>query len=418
MDPNEGQENPNQRPEEKRESAVNRAQAIRRDYSRVRTGVNAGRQVATQGGKVAVQAGRAAAQAGVQTTQATVQATQAAIQATIAAIQATMAFIQAGFAAAQTLIATAEVWVPAAAIVAGVILAIMFISAAFMFFFVGTPPPKEAVGQGVGGMCEGICQAATPCATGYTEDTTKTCNTTAPVCCVSAQQCSDIAGICEAKTTPPCPPGYTQDTSGAICSVSTTPTCCVPSNARPPLKFFCQYDTWNYTGCSIYNYGCFPTSLAMILYTFAGGSTTYTPSYVSQNNMDPVIGLNIGCGSGNGWSGTTTRGDLVALKWAENNGYVVGPDLANNNTISLSDLQNYTSNYYLLATGMIPFLSSGKPQVGGHAIVIESVNVAANTITYFDPTYCAHGTSNTAIEQTINIDQIPQWWDVWPIKKP
>jgi len=396
-----------------------------------KTGARVGRQVATQGGKVAVQAGRAAvqagraaAQAGVQAAQAAAQATVAAIQATIAAIQATVAAIQAGIAAVQALIATAEVWVPVAAIVIGVVLAIMLISAIFMFFFVGTPPP---VGGGGGGSLDcvadlkGTCQAATPCTAPNVPDTTgATCSDpTTPVCCVPLHACT---GTCVTGKTCTNPTDTIDPT--ASCAGGTTQICCVTPGAQPPIHFYCQYDrryrppaTNNPTdqSCDLQTYGCATTSIAMVAASFG---LNYNPLTVAEAN---------------GFMGCFSGSEIKPYRAALTNTFP--PDQFSIITVSISggvldiaQVKTLTGEgYIIIGSGCLTFKSTREPY-GGHALVISSVN-ADGTLKVYDPANCTSNASSGVRKLNPNVgggDVMSGglscgtdrgWWYAFAIKK-
>jgi hypothetical protein len=259
---------------------------------------------------------------------------------------------------------------------------LFIIVAGFMFFFQGTPPTN----------------AGTPPET----------------------QCKDIGGTCQASACT----GTDIPNTDAICNDPTLPICCVhlpPPGTQPPLHFYCQYDSWNTPTCHIDNFGCAPTSLAMIMSSF--GNTSYTPTFVATNNWDSIIGANIGCSRTANGEGTTTLGALNAVGWAQGQGFSsLGSVVKYGGTPNLTTIKQWTSQgYFLFAGAEMPFRCSASSASncygGGHSVVIYDANPATGVIYYYDPTWCAGGTSNSPTPQTMNVSQFRFWYYAYAIKK-
>lgn len=320
---------------------------------------------------------------------------------------------------------TIEAWGPPVAII---VVALLIIIVGFTILL-SVFNPQQTAGSN---SCTGTCEAS--CPSGTTQDATASCPSsstgstasgTSQVCCIPSTQqnldCNSNGGRCVDSGTP-CPSPLKPDTT-FTCTTSTQ-TCCMPPTTLPNLKFYCQYDSWNYGSCNIVSYGCFPSSLGMIMSSYPGGSG-YTPSYVSSQNYDSLVGANIGCASNGTYDGTTNAGEQTAVSWAASKGYIVGYSQVAWGTsgtgINLTKLQAYLNNgYFILVGAIMPFRPtawSSSNIVGGHSVVIYSVNPSAGTVTYFDPTWCVGGTSNSPIPQTVSISKFSEWYYAIPIKK-
>lgn len=155
-----------------------------------------------------------------------------------------------------------------------------------------------------------------------------------------------------------------------------------------------RYHSWNYrTGsgsyCDIAGHGCAMTALAMIK-TYFGDKTT--PSEAAKENR------NIGC-----FEGGTYNSDIneVIRPKLMRDGYVVTSDLVNRDfnstggytgTANLRLLKTFLDRGYVIwAGGRVRYAGSTSGAwygPGGHAFVITSVDVGAQTVTGYDPTFC------------------------------
>lgn len=195
---------------------------------------------------------------------------------------------------------------------------------------------------------------------------------------VNTGDCSASGGSCMAACSYPIP-GY--------CSTAGTVCCGSPGTPPGSFKFFCQYDN-DYTKyssslgttCRIDKYGCTPTSVAMITYTF--GKTTWNPFKVAVANGGE------GC-----FVGGSSAWDFQSFM--KNQGFTVrmGTNLASGSYFNVSlAKQRLSEGCYLLTAADMSF-NIGNTGRGGHATVITGID-SNNRITMKDPTWCSSDASS------------------------
>ena len=212
---------------------------------------------------------------------------------------------------------------------------------------------------------------------------------------VSGGDCTSIPGAqCVSGNT--CPSPSVIDTTGAVCTDQTKPTCCVPSSGNSNINFvyYSQYDpAWKPSGCDIQSNGCAPTSIAMILSSFG------------VNMKPPDVGTKIG----GGCSGPTYTSQWPSiLSWIDSldsQQFIHSQNLVSNGRFLTSVANGYLNNgYIIVANADLYFASWCAPERSGHSFVITQVNTAANTATVYDPTlyfnYCRKYNTKT---RTINL---------------
>lgn len=185
------------------------------------------------------------------------------------------------------------------------------------------------------------------------------------------------------------------------------------------VKFYCQYDPkWTDSQCRIANFGCDPTSIAIILGSF--GDTSYTPTDVAFRNG------RIGC------EGATTKNQTIdALRWARGLGYKVAglgdDDEASGYIVDDSGNFNFLrakkfldAGYLIHAGAVVTFKSNGIKR-GGHSFVITDVNPQSQEITAYDPTECTSDNDpgiRTIMPSDIGGDGTNNtWFWAFPVKK-
>ena len=179
----------------------------------------------------------------------------------------------------------------------------------------------------------------------------------------------------------------------------------IDTGTPPPqggFKFYCQYGevdargnltkrgSWNYGSCSIDGGGCGPTTLAMILSSFG---FRITPDEVSKQNRQ------IGCSVNRG-TFTQDFSNFI-VPWLKSNNFLVAgslsdtqwsPDLSHyRGTLRLPTIKNYIDQGYLIYGGAnVQWAESGGLTSGydGHAFMITGVDLATNSLTVYDPTFC------------------------------
>lgn len=107
------------------------------------------------------------------------------------------------------------------------------------------------------------------CSHAYSWMTNNVLGTTTPVPVITvcpppptAETCEDTGGVCATSCPPSSNPTYVADTTGAICSDTAVPTCCVPPPVvntnlpgyfKPPFACGLKYWGWTYKGHSAYS---------------------------------------------------------------------------------------------------------------------------------------------------------------------
>lgn len=185
------------------------------------------------------------------------------------------------------------------------------------------------------------------------------------------------------------------------------------------IKFYCQYDPrWTDAQCRIANFGCDPTSLAIILGSF--GDTSYTPTDVATRNG------RMGC------SGATSKNETIdALRWVRSLGYKVaglGDDedasgylVRDDGEFNFLRAKKFLDAGYLIHAGAVVTFKSGGIKRGGHSFVISDVNPQAREITAYDPTYCSSDQDlgiRTILPDDVGGDGTNDtWFWAFPVKK-
>ncbi len=182
------------------------------------------------------------------------------------------------------------------------------------------------------------------------------------------------------------------------------------------ISFYCQYqDGWSSNQCRIANFGCDPTSLAMIFSSF--GDKQWTPSYTAINN-----GF-MGC-----FGGTTIPETLNALNNAKSFGYTFQVSVANGSNFDLNLARKYIENGYLILGGANMYFRFGGPldnptlSNGGHSFVITGVDPVTGTVTILDPTFCTSDTNYVTKTLDVQNDVLfnnngSGWFYAYPVKK-
>jgi hypothetical protein len=157
----------------------------------------------------------------------------------------------------------------------------------------------------------------------------------------------------------------------------------------PIWYYYYQYSpAWQTSNCNITSYGCFPTSLAMVLKKFKSGEG-YTPLSVAR-----AIGA--GCTGGT----NLTEQDRAITGYARNQGLqtrVLRGDLSDNivnygsKNFNLRLAKDYIDRGFLLiVTGCMRFRNTDDtwslPKVYPHALVVVEVNPEEKRIKTLDPT--------------------------------
>jgi hypothetical protein len=213
--------------------------------------------------------------------------------------------------------------------------------------------------------------------------------------------CTDIPGASCQVSASSCPAGTAEDTTGTYtCPASnnyTASVCCLPqsTNTASSVFFYCQYGavnsqgvlenpgSWNTSSCDIVRGGCAPTSIAMITASFG---KFYTPTQIAiENNYQ-------GCSATDGVSASDFK--TYFTPWLKNRGFIVTNNLVSYGNIPLSIIKDYIDNGYLILGGANVqwIIRTGfTKKFAGHAFVISGVDLATNSLTVYDPTFCEAG---------------------------
>lgn len=177
-------------------------------------------------------------------------------------------------------------------------------------------------------------------------------------------------------------------------------------------SYFCQGAAkWQSSSCNLGNYGCSPTSMAMILNSFG---TAISPPEVSLRYFD-----------GAGCNRPTDVASYVSKFGSL--GFTIGPNLVSLNKLNMLQVENFINAGYLIIAASGPFKcyptnSCTSPFIAGHEFVIQGVNPSQNTITIRDPNSCAYGASEDVEKPEHNIrevtsDNFGSFFHAYPIKK-